>query len=95
MPPNNWTSCDSFSLDFEKIYVGRPTLTIKIHDAKDENGFLKSNDKVTNRETVKLLCEFYTFFPKLGEKDLIFGKCRLKFCSYNVTSVHCVVSKLL
>lgn len=93
MPPNNWTSCDRFSLDFEKFYVGRPTLTIKIHDAKDENGFLKSNDKVTNRETVKLQCEFYSFSPKQGEKEYNFWKVQIRIYN-NVTSVHCVVCHL-
>lgn len=90
---NNWILCDRFFLDFENFYVGRFILIIKIYDVKDENGFLKFNDKVINREIVKLLCEFYIFFLKLGEKDLNFGKCRLKFCSYNIIFVYCVVSK--
>lgn len=60
---------------------------------EDENGFLKSNDKVTDRETVELLSEFYSFSPKLGAKGFNFGKCRLKFYN-NVTFVHCVVSHL-
>lgn len=37
---------------------------------EDENGFLKSNDKVTNREIVKLLSKFYSFPQNWGQKDL-------------------------